>query len=67
MEIKVKKKTEKDIETDSREPCFECGRPSAHNHHVIPKIRGGTKTVPLCLSCHGKVHDKEFWNLSVKK
>jgi len=33
-----------------------------HNHHVVPKIKGGTKTVPLCLSCHGKVHDVNFLN-----
>jgi hypothetical protein len=33
-----------------------------HNHHVVPKIKGGTKTVPLCLSCHGKVHGVNFLN-----
>lgn len=42
------------------EPCFECGKPAQHRHHVIPKCKGGTKTVPLCLECHGKVHDKDM-------
>ena len=36
--------------------CFECGRVADHNHHVVPKSKGGTRTVPLCLKCHGKVH-----------
>lgn len=43
-------------------PCFECGNPSDHNHHVIPKVYGGTKTIPLCERCHGKVHDRRFTN-----
>jgi 5-methylcytosine-specific restriction endonuclease McrA len=38
------------------DPCFECGNPSEHDHHVVPQIRGGTKTVPLCSECHGKAH-----------
>ena len=40
--------------------CFECGDPSESNYHVVPKILGGTKTVSLCLTCHGKVHDKDL-------
>ena len=43
-------------------PCFECGNPSDHNHHVIPRVLGGTKTIPLCERCHGKVHDRKFTN-----
>lgn len=43
--------------------CFECGCDGEiHNHHVVPKILGGTKTVPLCPSCHGKVHGLDFLN-----
>lgn len=38
------------------EKCFECGNPATENHHVIPKSLGGTKTVPLCSSCHMKIH-----------
>jgi len=37
--------------------CFECGESEKiHNHHVVPRIKGGTKTIPLCEVCHGKVH-----------
>ena len=43
--------------------CFECGNDDEiHNHHVVPKILGGTKTIPLCVSCHGKVHGIDFIN-----
>ena len=43
--------------------CFECGSSDEiHNHHVVPKILGGTKTVPLCPTCHGKVHGVDFLN-----
>ncbi len=39
--------------------CFDCGSSSKiHYHHVVPKRRGGTKTVPLCEPCHMKVHGK---------
>jgi len=41
----------------SQIPCFECGAPAAHDHHVIPASRGGTRTVPLCAPCHGRAHD----------
>lgn len=38
--------------------CFECRTTkNLHNHHVVPKSKGGTKTVPLCPKCHGLVHD----------
>jgi hypothetical protein len=40
--------------------CFECGQPAHHRHHVVPEVLGGTQTVPLCESCHGKVHDRDF-------
>jgi hypothetical protein len=36
--------------------CFECGEPATCEHHVIPRSRGGTKTVPLCGGCHGLAH-----------
>jgi hypothetical protein len=38
--------------------CFECGQPASHRHHVVPRSRGGTQTVPLCEPCHGKAHDR---------
>ncbi len=37
-------------------PCFECEAPTDHEHHVVPRSLGGTKTVPLCHACHAKAH-----------
>lgn len=36
--------------------CFECDLPAECAHHVVPHSRGGTRTIPLCNSCHGKAH-----------
>ena len=36
--------------------CFECGGDMDEMHHVIPKVRGGKKTIPLCSKCHGLAH-----------
>lgn len=43
---------------DDTVPCFECGYTlgEKQDHHVIPRSLGGTKTIPLCLECHGKSH-----------
>ncbi len=41
-------------------PCFECDAPAVHEHHVIPRSIGGTKTVALCEDCHGKVHGRDL-------
>jgi recombinase len=51
------------------EPCFECGQPSDHDHHVVPISRGGTRTVPLCGACHAKAHhrDKNMANRTLTK
>jgi hypothetical protein len=38
------------------EKCFECGNSATEKHHIIPKVMGGKKTIPLCTSCHMKVH-----------
>jgi hypothetical protein len=38
------------------DPCFECGAPAECHHHVVPRVFGGTKTVPLCDGCHSKAH-----------
>jgi hypothetical protein len=52
------------LQVQDRKPygiCFECGTDEhLHNHHVVPTVRGGTKTIPLCGDCHGKVHGKNF-------
>lgn len=37
--------------------CFECASVADHDHHVVPRSRGGTQTVLLCASCHGLVHE----------
>ena len=43
--------------------CFECDKTEdnieIHDHHVVPKSRGGTKTVSLCYICHALVHNKK--------
>lgn len=41
-------------------PCFECEEPAVHWHHVIPRVLGGTKTIPLCERCHGLVHSRDM-------
>lgn len=49
--------------------CFECN--SGDNlikHHVVPRSRGGTKTVFLCQICHDKVHGhKRLRNVSISQ
>jgi hypothetical protein len=40
--------------------CFECGGVASHNHHVVPKSRGGTRTIPLCVKCHSKAHGRKM-------
>ena len=40
--------------------CFECGATEdLHEHHVVPRSRGGTKTVTLCHQCHMKAHGRD--------
>lgn len=45
-----------------KDKCFECGveNVTIHFHHIIPEIRGGSKTIPLCPTCHGLVHNRNF-------
>ena len=44
--------------------CFECGSvEKIHHHHVVPKCKGGTKTIPLCELCHAKVHGDHMLKL----
>ncbi len=47
---------------EAREKCFECDNDAEQAHHVIPKMYGGTKTIPLCHQCHTKVHGKNKLN-----
>jgi hypothetical protein len=46
--------------------CFECGTiGDVDFHHVVPKSKGGTQMIPLCLSCHSKVHGEHM--LKIRK
>ena len=40
--------------------CWECGATTEeiHDHHVIPRSRGGIRTVPICGLCHAKAHHR---------
>lgn len=38
--------------------CFECDKPAEFDHHVVPKTRGGKRTVRLCVDCHSKAHHR---------
>lgn len=41
--------------------CFECDSiNTVEEHHVVPRVLGGTKTIPLCIVCHGLVHGRDF-------
>jgi DNA invertase Pin-like site-specific DNA recombinase len=44
--------------------CFECGSTdNIEHHHVVPKVYGGTKTIPLCIKCHSLIHQKDLTKL----
>lgn len=46
--------------------CFECGTiGDVDFHHVVPKSKGGTQMIPLCLLCHSKVHGEHM--LKIRK
>jgi hypothetical protein len=48
--------------------CFECETTKdLQEHHVVPKSRGGTKTVTLCYECHMKAHGRTGKGLNHKK
>ena len=45
--------------------CFECeATEDLQEHHVVPRSRGGTKTVTLCNSCHQKAHGRDSKGLN---
>jgi len=41
--------------------CWECDETNVplHNHHPVPRSRGGTRTIPLCEPCHSKAHHRD--------
>ena len=48
--------------------CWECGMHGImHEHHVVPRSCGGTRTLPLCEACHGKVHGKNMLSSNLTK
>ena len=48
--------------------CYECETiEDLQEHHVVPRSRGGTKTVTLCYECHMKVHGRDNKGLNHKK
>jgi len=38
--------------------CPLCSRDvqKVSDHHLVPKSRGGKKTLPICLDCHRSIH-----------
>ena len=45
--------------------CFECATTEdLQQHHVVPRSRGGTKTITLCTQCHAKAHGKDMKGLN---
>lgn len=45
--------------------CFECDAiGKVHAHHVVPRAKGGRRTVPLCEECHAKVHGLSSMGIS---
>lgn len=45
-----------------KQTCFECSAPADHEHHVVPRVLGGTRTVWLCELHHGMIHDRVMVN-----
>ena len=46
--------------------CFECNSTgNLHEHHVVPRSKGGTKTLTLCEICHSKVHGRNLENTNL--
>jgi len=41
--------------------CFNCKKnDECQSHHVVPKSKGGSATVDLCLKCHSLAHSKKM-------
>ena len=40
--------------------CFECETiKDLQEHYVVPRSKGGTKTVTVCYQCHRKAHGSD--------
>jgi hypothetical protein len=45
--------------------CYECETTEdLQEHHVVPRSRGGIKTVTLCYECHMKAHGRDSKGLN---
>lgn len=55
---KAHRPSEVQTETPITQRCALCGRKveRVSKHHIIPKSKGGTETVPLCSPCHSTLH-----------
>ncbi len=48
--------------------CFECdSNINIIKHHVVPRSKGGIRTVSLCQVCHDKIHDVVPRNISISE
>ncbi len=41
--------------------CFECDSPAEQDHHVVPRVLGGQRTVPLCGCGNGTPGSEGLW------
>lgn len=60
------------IITEDMDHCYICGRPSVHKHEVFyGASRQASKdwgmVVPLCLTCHQRIHEKQDEDVELKK
>ena len=52
--------TIQDLKGGAMKKCFECETTEdLQEHHVIPRSKGGTKTITLCYACHMRAHGRD--------
>ncbi len=56
FEVALIQRRSGDLPARDGDYCFECGDRADAAHHVVPRSLGGTKTIPLCTSCHKTIH-----------
>lgn len=72
MNIKTLEQNRYSILTDDLTRCYLCGKPKNHLHEIyfgknrINSMKYGC-VVPLCASCHTKVHSNIELDLKLKK
>jgi hypothetical protein len=50
------------VELINQQVCINCGSPKEIDHHIVPYLKGGRKTIPLCNDCHIKIHGVKLDN-----